>query len=74
MTAKTLKYNHSHNCPTTKCNNEQLRQEQPKQEDPKQEEHHKQDVPLEVVPKLTHREIRKQMHQNNIAKLSTQIL
>ena len=44
------------------------------EEQPKQEEHHKQDAPLEVVPKLTHREIRKQMHQNNIAKLSTQIL
>ena len=73
MTAKTLKYNHSHNCPATKFKNEPPTQEHP-QEQPKQEEHHKQDAPPEVVPKLTHREIRKQMHQNHIAKLSTHIL
>ena len=55
MTAKTLTYNHSYNCPATKFKNEPTTQEhptqeQPKREEPKQEEHHKQDAPLEVVP------------------------
>lgn len=79
MTAKTLKYNHSYNCPATKFKNEpptqeHPTQEQPKREEPKQEEHHKQDAPLEVVPKITHREIKRQRHQQSIAKLATQIL
>mgnify|MGYP000285623005 CR=1 FL=1 len=39
MTAKTLKYNHSHNCPATKFKNEPPTQEHPTQEQPKQEEH-----------------------------------
>ena len=74
MTAKTLKYNHSYTCPATKFKTEPPKQEHPTQEQPTQEEHHKQDAPLEVIPKLTHREIKKQRHSQSIAKLATQIL
>ena len=79
MTAKTLKYNHSHNCPATKFKNEPPKQEhptqeQPKREEPKEEEQNIQDKLSEIVPKLTHREIKKRRHQQSIAKLATQIL